>query len=91
MAVIANVGRASLEAAWAAIDAGKRVAMGNIDTLYIAGELLTRRAKETGASIFPLDDEPIGVWQTLWGESPESVRDESAQLTPQPSWSRQRR
>lgn len=82
MVVIANVGRASLESAWAAIDAGKRVAMGNIDTLYIAGELLTRRAKETGASIFPLDDEPIGVWQTLWGESPESVR----QVTMTSTW-----
>ncbi len=74
MVVIANVGRSSLEAAWAAIDAGKRVAIGNIDTLYIAGSLLARRAKETGATIYPLDDEPIGVWQTLWGERTESVR-----------------
>ncbi len=82
MVIIANVGRASLEAAWAAIDAGKRVAMGNIDTLYIAGALLTRRAKETGATIFPLDDEPIGVWQTLWGESSESVR----QVTMTSTW-----
>lgn len=82
MAVIASVGRNSLEAAWTAIDAGKRVAIGNIDTLYIAGSLLARRAKETGASIFPLDDEPIGVWQTLWGESTESVR----QVTMTSTW-----
>ncbi len=82
MAVIASVGRNSLEAAWAAIDAGKRVAIGNIDTLYIAGSLLARRAKETGASIFPLDDEPIGVWQTLWGEEAESVR----QVTMTSTW-----
>ncbi len=82
MAVIASVGRNSLEAAWTAIDAGKRVAIGNIDTLYIAGSLLARRAKETGATIFPLDDEPIGVWQTLWGESTESVR----QVTMTSTW-----
>ncbi len=82
MAVIASVGRNSLEAAWAAIDAGKRVAIGNIDTLYIAGSLLARRAKETGAEIFPLDDEPVGVWQTLWGETPESVR----QVTMTSTW-----
>ncbi len=82
MAIIASVGRNSLEAAWTAIDAGKRVAIGNIDTLYIAGSLLARRAKETGASIFPLDDEPIGVWQTLWGESAESVR----QVTMTSTW-----
>ena len=82
MAVIASVGRNSLEAAWAAIDAGKRVAIGNIDTLYIAGSLLARRAKETGATIFPLDDEPIGVWQTLWGEEAESVR----QVTMTSTW-----
>ena len=74
MAVIANVGRSSLDAAWAAIDAGKRVAIGNIDILYMAGPLLSARAKETGASIIPLDDEPIGVWQTLWGESVEAVQ-----------------
>lgn len=82
MAIIASVGRNSLEAAWTAIDAGKRVAIGNIDTLYVAGSLLARRAKETGASIFPLDDEPIGVWQTLWGESAESVR----QVTMTSTW-----
>ena len=82
MAVIASVGRNSLEAAWAAIDAGKRVAIGNIDTLYIAGALLTRRAKETGATIYPLDDEPMGVWQTLWGENTESVR----QVTMTSTW-----
>ncbi len=74
MAVIANVGRASFDAAWAAIDAGKRVAIGNIDLLYMAGPLLSKRARETGATIIPLDDEPIGVWKTLWGESTESVR-----------------
>ncbi len=82
MAIIASVGRNSLEAAWTAIDAGKRVAIGNIDTLYIAGSLLARRAKETGATIFPLDDEPIGVWQTLWGESAESVQ----QVTMTSTW-----
>ena len=74
MAVIASVGRSSIETAWAAIDAGKRVAIGNIDTLYVAGSMLARRAKETGAAIYPLDDEPIGVWQTLWDENIDSVR-----------------
>ena len=82
MAVIASVGRASLDAAWAAIDAGKRVAIGNIDILYMAGPLLSARAKETGATIVPLDDEPIGVWQTLWGESVEAVR----QITITSTW-----
>lgn len=82
MAIIASVGRNSLEAAWTAIDAGKRVAIGNIDTLYVAGSLLARRAKETGATIFPLDDEPIGVWQTLWGETPEWVQ----QVTMTSTW-----
>ncbi len=82
MVIIANVGRASLEATWAAIDAGKRVAIGNINILYVAGPLLSRRARETGATIYPLDDEPIGVWQTLWGESTASVR----QVTMTSTW-----
>lgn len=82
MAVIANTGPASLRATWDAVEAGKRVALGNIDVLYTAGPLLTQLAAETNASIFPLDDEPAGVWQTLWGEEIDTIQ----QITVTSTW-----
>lgn len=68
MVVVATAGRASLLHTWAAVEAGKRVAVGNLDVLLMAGPLLTRLAADRGAQLFPLDDEPAGVWQCLWGE-----------------------
>ena len=70
---IANVGRSSLRATWEAVKSGKDVALGNIGCLFIMGDLLKQTAKETGSTIFPLDDEPAGVWQTLWGEDVNKV------------------
>ena len=73
MVFISHVGQSSLRATWDAVRAGKRVALGNIDLLFVMGSLLKKTANETGASIFPLDDEPAGVWQTLWGEDRKTV------------------
>ncbi|MBI4236668.1 MAG: 1-deoxy-D-xylulose-5-phosphate reductoisomerase, partial [Chloroflexi bacterium] len=75
MVVVATAGRASLYQTWAALEAGKRVALGNMDILLMAGPLLKRLAEERRADIYPLDDEPAGVWQCLWGEEspPEQV------------------
>lgn len=73
MVFISHVGQSSLRATWDAVRAGKRVALGNIDLLFVMGSLLKKTADETGASIFPLDDEPAGVWQTLWGEDRKTV------------------
>ena len=65
MVLSAVVGRAGLEGTWAAVDAGKCVALANKESLVIAGELIMRRARETGAEIFPVDSEHSAIFQTL--------------------------
>ena len=73
MVFIAHVGKSILRATWDAVKAGKKIALGNIDLLFVMGSLLKKTAEETGATIFPLDDEPAGVLQTLWGEDRETI------------------
>jgi 1-deoxy-D-xylulose-5-phosphate reductoisomerase len=64
----AIVGFAGLKSIYAAIDAGKRVALANKETLVVAGDLVMRRAKETGAVLIPVDSEHSAIFQCLVGE-----------------------
>ncbi len=61
------VGAAGLEATLAALQAGKRVALANKETLVMAGELVTRTARECGGEIVPVDSEHSAVLQCLTG------------------------
>src|SRR5712692_8128549 len=61
------VGAAGLEATLAALRAGKRVALANKETLVMAGELVTRAAREGGGEIVPVDSEHSAVLQCLTG------------------------
>ncbi|HYP49504.1 MAG TPA: 1-deoxy-D-xylulose-5-phosphate reductoisomerase, partial [Pyrinomonadaceae bacterium] len=54
--------------------AGKRVALANKETLVIAGELMTKAARENGAEILPVDSEHNAIHQCLRGEKREEVR-----------------
>jgi len=63
--VSAIVGSAGLQGTWAAIEAGKRVALANKETLVIAGSLVIERAAATGAKIVPVDSEHSAVFQAL--------------------------
>ena len=65
--VTAMVGVAGLRPTLAAIDAGKRIALANKETLVCAGELVMARAKETGAEIVPVDSEHSAIFQCLQG------------------------
>lgn len=69
----AIVGFAGLQSIYAAVDAGKRIALANKETLVVAGDLVMRRAAETGASIIPVDSEHSAVFQCLVGEYHESI------------------
>src|SRR5256886_954631 len=60
-------GAAGLEATLAALKAGKRVALANKETLVMAGELVTRTAREGGGEIVPIDSEHSAVLQCLTG------------------------
>ena len=66
-AVSAIVGVAGLRPTLAAIDAGKRLALANKETLVCAGELVTARAKERGVDIVPVDSEHSAIFQCLQG------------------------
>ena len=63
--VCAMAGAAGLPVTWAAVDAGKRVALANKESLVIAGPLIMRRAAETGASLIPVDSEHSAIFQCL--------------------------
>lgn len=59
------VGAAGLRGTWAAIEAGKTVAVANKETLVVAGPLVMDLAKRTGATILPVDSEHSAVFQAL--------------------------
>jgi 1-deoxy-D-xylulose-5-phosphate reductoisomerase len=61
------VGAVGLRPTYAAIDAGKQVAIANKETLVLAGELMVGRAAETGALLLPMDSEHNAVFQCLGG------------------------
>lgn len=65
--VTAVSGAVGLRPTLAAIDAGKRIALANKETLVCAGELVMRRAAEKGAEIVPVDSEHSAVFQCLEG------------------------
>ena len=65
--VTAMVGIAGLEPTLAAIDAGKRIALANKETLVCAGQLVMDRAKRRGAEIVPVDSEHSAIFQCLQG------------------------
>ncbi len=74
MVVCAVVGAAGLRSTWAAVDAGRDVALANKESLVVGGALLTARAAATGARILPVDSEHNALHQCLRGESVPEVR-----------------
>ncbi len=71
--VTSMMGFAGLEPTMKALDAKKDIALANKETLVVAGELVTRRAKEQGARILPVDSEHCAFFQCLQGEKLDSV------------------
>ena len=63
--VAAIVGSAGLTGTWAALEAGKTVALANKETLVMAGPLVMKLAAERGATILPVDSEHSAVFQAL--------------------------
>jgi 1-deoxy-D-xylulose-5-phosphate reductoisomerase len=61
----AVVGSAGLQGTWAALDAGKTVALANKEALVMAGPQVMRLAAERGARILPVDSEHSAVFQLL--------------------------
>jgi 1-deoxy-D-xylulose-5-phosphate reductoisomerase len=65
MVVCAIVGAAGLESAWAALEAGKDIALANKETLVVGGPLVTGLARRGNARLLPVDSEHSALFQLL--------------------------
>ena len=71
--VSAIVGAAGLVPTMAAVRSGKMIALANKETMVVAGELVGREAKASGASIIPVDSEHSAIFQSLAGHRREDL------------------
>ncbi len=71
--VTAMVGYSGLESTIAAIQAGKRIALANKETLVVAGELIDRLLKDSTSVLYPVDSEHGAFYQCLVGERMQDV------------------
>lgn len=69
MVLSAQSGAAGLAATYAAIGAGKVVALANKESLVLAGDIIRKACCESGAAILPVDSEHNAIFQCLCGQS----------------------
>jgi 1-deoxy-D-xylulose-5-phosphate reductoisomerase len=67
-------GAAGLAPTYAAIKAGKSIALANKETMVMAGPLIMNDAKKQGVSILPIDSEHSAILQSLQGHHREDLR-----------------
>lgn len=72
--VSASHGVTGLLATYAAVQAGKRIALANKETLVVAGEMVTSEASRSGAQILPVDSEHCAIHQCLRAGELREVR-----------------
>jgi len=68
LVLTATVGYAGLLPTIKAIEANKHIALANKETLVVAGEIITKLAKENGVNLYPVDSEHSAIFQCLVGE-----------------------
>ncbi len=68
MVLVALVGWSGLKPTLRAIESGKQIALANKETLVVAGEMVTKLAREKGVNIYPVDSEHSAIFQCLAGE-----------------------
>jgi 1-deoxy-D-xylulose-5-phosphate reductoisomerase len=72
--VSATVGAVGFLPTYKALLLGRRVCLANKETLVMAGELMTRAARESGAELLPVDSEHNALHQCLRGERTDEVK-----------------
>lgn len=72
--ISAIVGAAGLRGSWAAVEAGKRLAVANKETLVLAGPLVMQKAAETNAELIPIDSEHSAIFQALQSGQKKEVQ-----------------
>ena len=73
LVLCATTGTTALDAVFAAIDAGKTIALANKEVLVMAGGLVMEAARRNGVSILPVDSEHNAIHQCLHGRSADEV------------------
>jgi 1-deoxy-D-xylulose-5-phosphate reductoisomerase len=72
LVVSAVVGAAGLRGTWAALEAGKTVALANKETLVVGGPLVMDLTARSGGRLLPVDSEHSAIFQAMAG-SPGAV------------------
>jgi 1-deoxy-D-xylulose-5-phosphate reductoisomerase len=67
--VSAITGINGLRSTLTAVQAGKRIALANKESMVVAGPLILDAARVSGAEVIPVDSEHSGVFQCLSGEN----------------------
>jgi 1-deoxy-D-xylulose-5-phosphate reductoisomerase len=68
LVLTALVGAAGLEPTINAIKSKKHIALANKETLVVAGDIVTKLARENEVNIYPVDSEHSAIFQCLAGE-----------------------
>lgn len=72
--VSAVVGVAGLVPTYAALQAGKQVALANKETLVAGGHLIMAEANKRNSPLLPVDSEHSAVFQSLMGQDPTALK-----------------
>jgi 1-deoxy-D-xylulose-5-phosphate reductoisomerase len=73
LVVSAIVGAAGLEPTFAAVAAGRAVALANKETLVCAGAAVMQKAKHAGAMLLPMDSEHNALFQAIGARDPDTI------------------
>jgi 1-deoxy-D-xylulose-5-phosphate reductoisomerase len=68
LVLTAMVGYSGLIPTYNAVKAGKNIALANKETLVVAGEIITKIAREKQVDLLPVDSEHSAIFQCLVGE-----------------------
>ncbi|MDD1721858.1 MAG: 1-deoxy-D-xylulose-5-phosphate reductoisomerase, partial [Euryarchaeota archaeon] len=71
--ISAITGAAGLVPTYAAIRAGKNIALANKETMVMAGPLVIKEAKRKGVALLPVDSEHSAILQCLQGHPRDDV------------------
>ena len=72
--VNAIIGEAGLKPTLAVLNAGRRLALANKESLVIAGEIVMELARKNGAEIIPVDSEHSAIFQSLKAGKPSQIK-----------------
>ena len=66
--MVGTTGRAGLLPTIKALEEQRTVCLANKEVITMAGDMVTRLAREKGGTLLPVDSEPSAIWQCLRGE-----------------------